>query len=273
MKKAILRKYAQLTAKVGANVQKGQDVVIYASVDQEELVTLVVEECYKLGANQVMVEWNSDKVSKVNLQKASVDVLGAVSPWVIEKQKYFNKELPAMIYIDSDDPDGLKGVSQSKLMKIQMKRIPILKPLRDERENKYQWTIVGAPSVAWAKKVFPNLSKKQAVEKLWEAILFTSRVTDDPIQAWKDHNADLEKRTNFLTSLDIDFLHYESSNGTNFKVWLSNNIKWEAGGEVTLGSNIFFNPNIPTEECFTSPIKEKQKVKWWPLNHYHIKVN
>ena len=185
MKKSVLRKYAKLTAKVGANVQKGQDVVIIASVDQEELVAYIVEECYKLGARQVMVEWGSDKVSKVSLIKEDVKVLGAVNPWTIEKQKYYNDKLPAMIYIDSDDPDGLKGVSQAKLAEIQKRRYQILKPYRDERENKYQWTIIGAPSVAWAKKVFPNLSKRQAVEKLWEAILLTSRVTDDPIQAWK----------------------------------------------------------------------------------------
>ena len=271
MKKAVLRKYAKLTAKVGANVQKGQTVLIYASVDQEELVAMIMEECYKLGAKEVFVEWNSDKVAKLAYQKESVEVLSTVHPWVIEKQKFYNKELPAMIYIDSDDPDGLKGVDQAKLAQIQRNRYPILKPYRDERDNKYQWVIIGAPSVAWAKKVFPDLSKRKAMEKLWEAILLTSRVTEDPIKAWNEHNADLEKRTNYLNSLDIDFLHYESSNGTNFKVWLSNNIKWEAGGERTLGSNIFFNPNIPTEECFTSPIKGKAEglvVASKPLSYH-----
>ena len=261
MKKAILHKYAKLTAKVGANVQKGQDVVILASVDQEELATMIVEECYKLGARRVMIEWNSDKFTKLAFQKESVETLSEVTPWVIEKQKYYCKELPAMIYIDSDDPDGLKGVNPAKVAEVQKNRYPILKPFRDERDNKYQWTIIGAPSIAWAKKVFPDLPKRKAVEKLWDAILFTSRVTDDPIKAWKEHNEDLEKRTNFLNSLDIDFLHYQSSNGTDFKVWLSNRIKWEAGGERTLGSNIFFNPNIPTEECFTSPIKGKAEGK------------
>ena len=261
MKKAVLRKYAKLIAKVGANVQKGQCVLLYANVEQKELAALVVEECYRLGAKEVFVEWDCDKITKLAYQKESVDVLSTVHPWTIERQKFYNQELPAMIYIDSDDPDGLKGVSQAKLAEIQKRRYPILKPYRDERENKYQWTIVGAPSVAWAKKVFPDLPKRKAIEKLWEAILLTSRVTEDPIQAWKEHNADLEKRTNYLNSLDIDFLHYESSNGTNFKVWLSNNVKWEAGGEVTLGSNIFFNPNIPTEECFTSPIKGKAEGK------------
>ena len=257
MKKSILRKYAELAVKVGVNVQKGQDVIVYASVDQELLTSYIVEACYKLGARKVMVEWNSNVVSKVALKKESVDSLGEVTPWVIEKQKYYNKALPAMIHIDSDDPDGLKGVSQNKLAEIAKRRYPILKPYRDERDNKYQWTIIGAPSKAWAKKVFPNLPVSKAMEKLWEAILYTSRCNDDPIKAWEEHYADLAKRTSYLNSLDIDYLHYTSVNGTDFKVWLSNQVLWEAGGEKTLGSNIFFNPNIPTEECFTSPIKGK----------------
>ena len=261
MKKSILRKYAKLTAKVGANVQKGQDVIVVASVDQELLVSYIVEECYRLGARQVFVEWGSDKIAKLAYQKEATDVLAVVHPWTIEKQKYYCKELPAMIYIDSDDPDGLKGVDQRKLAEIAKRRYPILKPFRDERDNKYQWTIIGAPSKAWAKKVFPDLPVNRAVEKLWEAILYTSRVTDDPIQAWKEHNEDLEKRTKFLNSLNLDYLHYQSSNGTDFKVWLNDKVIWEAGGEKTLGSNIFFNPNIPTEECFTSPIKGKAEGK------------
>ena len=257
MKKSILKKYAKLTAKVGANVQKGQDVVIYANVDQEELVSYIVEECYKLKARKVSVEWLSDRITKLAYQKESVATLSEVPPYTIEKQKYYNEKLPAMIHVDSDDPDGLKGIDQKKMSEVMKNRYPILKPFRDERDNKYQWTIVGAPSKAWAKKVFPNLPVNKAVAKLWDAILYTSRCNDDPIKAWNEHNADLEKRTSYLNSLDIDYLYYKSSNGTDFKVWLNDKVLWEAGGEKTLGSNIFFNPNIPTEECFTSPIKGK----------------
>ena len=261
MKKSILKKYAQLTAKIGANVQKGQDVVIYADVDQEELVTYIVEECYKLKARKVIVNWNSDKVSKLNLLKENVKTLSEVTPFEIEKQKYYNDKLPAMIYIDSGNPDAFKGVNQAKVAEISKNRYSVIKPYRDERDNKYQWTIIGAANKAWAKKVFPDLSVNKAVAKLWEAILYTSRVNDDPIKSWNEHNADLEKRTATLNSLDIDYLEYKSSNGTDFKVWLNKNVIWEAGGEKTLGSNIFFNPNIPTEECFTSPIKGKAEGK------------
>lgn len=257
MKKSVLKKYAHLIAKVGANVQKGQDVVITAEVDQELLVSLITEECYKLGARLVTVNWFSNACSKISYKKAKVKDLGEVSNWQIEKQKYYNQKLPVVIFIESEDPDALKGVNQMKLANVAKLTYPILKPLRDERENKYQWTIAGAPSVKWAKKVFPELSPKKAVEKLWDAILLTSRMCDDPVEAWNQHNADLEKRMNYLNSLDIDYLEYKASNGTDFKVWLSHEVNWAAGGEKTLGSNIFFNPNIPTEECFTSPIKGK----------------
>ena len=98
---------------------------------------------------------------------------------------------------------------------------------------------------------------KKAVAKLWDAILSTSRCGEDPIQEWIDHNNDLSKRTTFLNSLNLDYLSYKSKNGTDFKVWLMENGRFLAGGERTLGSNIFFNPNIPTEECFTSPISGK----------------
>ena len=257
MKKSTLKKYASLICKVGANVQKGQDVVIRCQVDQELLVSLIVEECYKLGANKVIVDWSSDKVNNVIYRKENVSSLGEVMPWTIEREKYHCDKLPAFIYIESEDPDGLKGVDQSKLAEISKKRYPILKPFRDARDNKFQWVIAGASSSSWAKKVFPTLSKKKAVEKLWDAILYTSRCDDDPIKAWEKHNNELAKRTEFLNSLDIDYLEYKSNNGTDFKVWLNNNVLWEAGGERTLGSNIYYNPNIPTEECFTSPIKGK----------------
>ena len=261
MKKSLLKKYAKLIANVGANVQKGQDVIIHTDVSQELLASYVSEECYKLGARQVAVEFSSSLVSKVAYKKGSVKNLSYIPEWRIEKEKHYNKVLPVVIFIDAEDPDGLKGVNQKKLAQISKNIYPIMKPLRDERENKYQWSIAAASSEVWAKKVFPDLPKRKAVEKLWETILKVSRCDDDPIKAWKDHNTDLENRTNFLNNLDIDYLEYHSSNGTDFKVWLNHNVIWQAGGEVTLGSNIFFNPNIPTEECFTSPIRGKAEGK------------
>ena len=257
MKKSVLKKYAQLIVRTGANVQKGQDVIVMAEVDQELLVAYIVEDCYKQKAKHVEVRWNSDKLTKVIYKHESVKSLSYVPNWKIEREKEINRTLPCLIYIESSDPDALKGVDQAKTAQVGKNILPIFKPFRDERDNKYQWTIAGAASKAWAKKVFPNLPAKKAVEALWDAILKTSRFCDDPVKAWMDHNYDLYKRTEYLNSLDLDYLHYESSNGTNFKVWLIKEAKFLAGGEEVLGTNVYYNPNIPTEECFTSPISGK----------------
>ena len=257
MKKADLKRYAHLIAKVGANVQKGQYVTLYANVDQEVLANYIVEECYKLGAKLVNIEWQSDVISKTTYKKASVKALSEFPKWKEEKQKHINETLPVVIFIESSDPDGLKGVNQKKIAEVHKNLLPILKPYRDARENKYQWVVAGAASKAWAKKVFPGVPTSKAVNMLWEAIFKTARCNEDPVKAWEEHEKDLNKRSSYLNSLNLDYLHYESKNGTNFKVWLNEKANWLAGGEVIRHSGVFFNPNIPTEECFTSPIAGK----------------
>ena len=257
MKKSDLKKYAHLIAKVGANVQKGQDVTVVANVDQELLANYVVEECYKLGAKLVTVEWQSDVIAKTQYKKASVKALSEFPLWKEEKQKYINQTLPAVIYIESSDPDSLKGINQKKVAEVHKNVISKIKPYRDARDNKFQWTIAGAASKAWAKKVFPGVPTSKAVSMLWDAIFATSRCNDDPIKAWEEHDNNLNKHTQYLNSLNLDYLHYESKNGTNFKVWLNEKAVWLAGGETIRDTGVFFNPNIPTEECFTSPISGK----------------
>ena len=130
-----------------------------------------------------------------------------------------------------------------------------VEPYLDRVENKEQWCIVGAASKEWAKKVFPNDKVNVAVEKLWNAILATSRMTLDPIQEWKNHNLDLRKRCEYLNSLNLKKLHYTASNGTDLTVGLIPEGIFCGGSEFALGSNIEFNPNIPSEEVFTSPKK------------------
>lgn len=261
MKKSILKKYAHLAVSTGINVQKGQDVLVYAEHEQPEFVEYVVEECYKAGARHVKVEWeDTPKITKAKYKYETVDTIADVPAWVIERMKHFIATNPARLYIASEDPDGLKGINQQKMASSSMKRYPIIKPYIDQMENQYQWSIVAVPGRAWAKKVFPNVTTSKAMELLWDAILKTARVNDDPIQAWKDHNADLLKRCEYLNGLNLDYLHYESKNGTDFKVWMLDKCLWLGGGETSL-KGIFFNPNIPSEECFTSPIRGKAEGK------------
>lgn len=253
MKKSVLNKYAELLIRRGVNLQKGQTLNISAAVDQEALVTLCVKWAYKVGAKEVIVDWYSDECSKLGMKYKSVKTLSEVKDWEIEKLKYKVDVLPAVLYIESSDPDGMKGVNQAKMAKASMARYPKIKPFRDQMENKYQWCIAGASSPAWAKKIFPNLPKRQAVEALWDAIMKTSRMCDDPLKAWENHDANLKSRCAYLNSLNLKSMHYTSSNGTDFTVGLMKEGIFLGGSETALGSGIVFDPNIPTEECFTTP--------------------
>ncbi len=254
MKKTKLKQYASLIANVGARVQKGQEVMIFAELDQPEFVKMVVDECYKAGASRVDVEWSYQPLTKLHVRYRSLKTLGTVLDWEVEKLKRRVEVLPVMIYLLSEDPDGLNGINQKKYSKGSQERYKVIKPFRDKMENKYQWCIAAVPGVEWAKKVFPNCRKNEAVEKLWEAILLTSRCGDDPKKEWDDHNADLKNRCDYLNSLDIESLHYTSSNGTDFTVGLIEGSQFLGGGEYTLSGN-YYNPNIPSEEVFISPKK------------------
>ena len=254
MKKTILRKYARLIAECGANVQKGQEVFIQAELDQPEFVQMVVEECYKLKAKKVVVDWDYQPLTKLHVRYRSLATLSKLDNYEEARWQHYVDTIPCRIYLISEDPDGLKGVNQEKMAKAQQKKYPIIKGYRDQIENKYQWCIAAVPGAAWAKKMFPGMRTSQAVEKLWEAILETSRVWDDPVAAWKAHNADLQGRCDYLNSLGIKELHYKSSNGTDFTVGMIDEAQFCGGGETSL-QGIFFNPNIPTEECFISPKK------------------
>ncbi|MCR5611852.1 MAG: aminopeptidase [Clostridiales bacterium] len=256
MKQTVLRKYARLIARAGVNIQKGQEVIINCELDQPKFVELLVDECYKAGAKKVKVEFSYQPLQKLHVRHQSVTTMGKVEEWEIERFKHYTKILPCHIYLVSEDPDGLKGINQMKMAKARQKRYPIIRPFLDEMDNKYQWCIAAVPGAAWAKKLFPELPKGRAIEKLWEAILFTSRVTDDPVAEWDAHNKDLHERCAYLNDLGIAELHYYGDNGTDFTVGMIPEGEFKGGGDTSL-QGIFFNPNIPTEECFTSPMRGK----------------
>ena len=254
MKKTVLREYAKLIVKCGVNIQKGQEVTVIADLDQPEFVQMVVEEAYKLKAKKVTVEWRYQPLEKIHVRYQSVKTMGTVEEWQKAKQEHLCEVIPCRIILLSEDPDGLKGINMEKVSKARQLSYPILKPYRDRRENKEQWCIAAVPGEAWAKKVFPGMRTSTAVEKLWEAILSASRVNEDPMKAWEEHNADLKARCDHLNSLKIRSLHYTADNGTDLTVGMIPEGRWRGGGDTSL-QGIFFNPNIPTEECFISPMR------------------
>ena len=271
MKKTILRKYARLAVRKGVNLKKGQGCAIYAQVEQHEFAEMVAEEAYRAGAKWVQVFWQDQAVRKLDLRHHTVTQLSRVEEWEKVQQQMFVDQLPARIHISSEDPDGLKGVSVPKMQKAQAARSTVLRPYRKAIDNKHQWTIIAVPSKKWAKKVFPGVRASVAEEKLWEAILQTVRVTpdNDPEAAWDQHNATLQEKSGKLNALDLDYLHYQAPNGTDFKCWLIPGAKWGGGGAAILDGT-FYNPNMPTEEVFTSPLKGKCEgtlVSTMPLSY------
>ena len=254
MKKSALRAYARLIVCVGANIQKKQGVVIYASTGIAEFARLVASEAYRAGAGHVTMMWNDQRIEKLAYQHETLTELSKVPEWMLARQLYFNDTLPAEIHLLSDDPEGLRGLSPKKYAEVRRRVGAVVKPLRDARENKHQWTIAGVPSPEWAKKVFPKLRASSAVNHLWEEILKVSRVSGepDPVAAWEAHNARLAERSKILTDYNFDRIFLKSKSGTDLEIGLIDGAAWMGGAETT-ESGVVYNPNIPTEEVFTTP--------------------
>ena len=266
MKKTVLRKYAHLIAAKGVNVQKGQEVFIVAELDQPEFVKMLVEECYKLGAKTVVVDWTYQPLQKVNTRYRSLKTLSTLEDYDAARWQHYVNVIPCRIYLESEDPDGLKGIDQKKLSKAMQKKMPLIRSYRDQIENKYQWCIAAVPGEKWARKLFPELSKRQAVEKLWEAILSCARVTDDPMAAWDAHNKDLKERCKYLNSLGIDSLEYKSSNGTDFKVWMIEGSHFNGGADTSLQGIVYatkpLSYNGQLIENFWVRFEDGKATKW-----------
>lgn len=255
MDKTLIRKYAELLIYSGVALKKDEKLIISANVDQEDFVAILTEEAYKAGAKNVYVNWTSQKVSKAALIYGEEENLSTLLPMELAYWKFRGEELPTFIWVDSDDPDGAKGVDATKAARIRQAKYKIYGKYKEMEENKVAWCIAGAPAKEWAKKIFPEDNYEDAMEKLWEKILYTSRALDgNGIANWEKHDINLKKRCDYLNSLRLKELHYSSSNGTDFTVGLIPGVIFLGGGELTLDGR-FFQPNIPSEEVFTSPRK------------------
>ena len=257
--KDLLIKYASLIAHTGANIQKGQEVVINASIKAYDFILLLVEACYKEGASKVRVKWSDPELTTLHYKYQEKEALAHLTSFDEEEYRYMIKNLPVLIYIESDSPDALNKVDGKKMSETSKVLRSEIRKFRDEMDDKYQWCIAGYPSVEWAKEVHPELNEDEAFNKLLEEILYVSRVDkdSDPNKNWEIHDKNLTSLSNKLNSLNLVKLEYSSSNGTNFFLELNPKVKWEGGGEFTSLSKIYFNPNIPSEEVFTTPIKGK----------------
>lgn len=247
-----LQNYARLIVRSGINPSAGQAVVITAGLEQPEFTRMVVQECYLAGAGEVVVNFTDMTVDKYAQMYQSEELLSHLAPWERARWQWISEKFPARIWLDSDDPDGMDGVDQEKYSRTFSSRVKEIKPMRDIIENRHQWCIAAVPSAAWAKKVFPELSCEEAVERLWEAILSASRANGDAIANWQEHNKTIHSRCALLNELRFKTLHFKSSNGTDFTVGLMREGIFCGAAETDLSGRVF-NPNIPSEEVFTTP--------------------
>ena len=254
MKKTVLKGYARLIARTGAAVQKGQPVIIVAGLEQPEFIELLAAECYRAGASEVEVDWRHQPLTRLAGRYTSAKKLGEVKAWEEETQRWQTEALPARIVVLSEDPDGLAGIDQAKYAAGMQARYQKLRPYIDARENREQWCIAAVPGEKWAKKVFPELPKGRAVERLWEAILSCSRALEgDPLENWRLHDLDIKARAEALNAMGLTALEYRDPNGTELRVGLIPEALFLGGAERCPVNGVEYNPNIPSEELFVTP--------------------
>ena len=256
MNQKIYENYAKLAVQIGINLQKGQDVTIVASTNLVPIVKEVVKVCYEKGARSVNIDWSNEEIAKLKWLHEDTEVMSEVLEWQEAKAKWSAEKLPCKIYIDDADPEAFAGVDLAKMATVSKARRMVLKKYRDMEDNNNQWLIVAVPSPSWAKKVFPELETEEAVAKLWEAIIKTMRLdTEDPVAAWEDHIANLSDKSDKLNAMNLDYLTYKASNGTDLTVKLQPNHVWLSARETNL-KGIDFTANMPTEEVFSMPKRD-----------------
>lgn len=259
MREDLLKQYAEFAVKVGVNPQKGQTMLISCSVESAPFARLCAQAAFEAGARDVVMKYTDEQIARIRMENASVETLEDVKPYILRSYlDYAESEGGACILnIHDSDPEVFKGLDAQKIARANKARREALAAWRDyTMKDKVQWSIVAIPGPAWAKKVFPG--DENAEEKLWQAIFQVCRVQEgtDVTAAWREHLAKLEARRNRLNELQLESVHFESANGTNLTVGLAENHTWEAaGGRTPQGYE--FLPNIPTEEVFTAPHKDK----------------
>lgn len=266
----LLSKYAELSVRVGVNLQNGQTLVINSPIECAEFTRIVAKEAYKAGAKEVHVEWSDEELTLIKFMNAPEEAFKEFPKWKAEGHEELAKNGAAFLSISASNPELLRDVDPKRIAESNKTRSIALKKYREYIMNStVAWSIVSIPTKSWSKKVFPNLSEENAIEKLWENIFKIVRVDkDNPIDAWNDHLDNLQKKVEFLNEKKFKKLHYISKE-TDLTIELPEKHIWAGGGEYN-SKQTYFVANMPTEEVFTLPLKTgvNGKVKSTkPLNY------
>ncbi len=260
-----LDRLAEVAVRVGLNLKAGQELFLTAPTDAMPLARLIAEHAYKAGAKLVTTIYSDDAATLARYQYAPDDSFDYAPTWFYDGVSAAFKSGAARMAISGTNPALLAGQDPDKVSRANVAVSKAYKPaLEFITRHDINWTIVAAATPAWAKLVFPNDAPDVALNKLWEAIFFCSRITgDDFLADWKQHNANLRTRVEFLNDKRYHSLRFftcgadgKPDNTTDLTVGLADTHLW-AGGGTTAGNGIYCNANIPTEECFTTPHKDR----------------
>ncbi|WP_238915888.1 aminopeptidase [Clostridium sp. YIM B02555] len=256
MNTEMLKKYAELVVKTGINLQQNQQLLINSPIECAEFARMIAEKAYEAGAINVIVEYNDEQLSLIRYNKAPMESFEMEPIYRALAREQLIKEKTGLISIAAQDPELLGGVDPNKIAAQLKTASKTLKKVNDAyMSNEVPWCVVSIPTKGWAKKVFPNVSETEAVEKLWESIFKIVRVDkESPILAWEEHLSKLETRKNYLNEKSFKFLYYKSE-GTDLAVELPKGHEWLAGAEYTKDGAKFV-ANMPTEEVFTLPKRD-----------------
>ena len=252
-----LERLAAVAITVGLGLRKGQELVMTAPLDAVPLARAITEQAYRAGASLVTTFYTDELASLLRFTHAPDEAFDRAADWLYEGMASAFKGGAARLAIAGDDPSLLAGQDAEKVARANRARskayMPALELIAGFAVN---WSIVSAATPAWARAVFPGEPDETAVPKLWDAIFAASRVDrDDPLEAWRQHNADLRARTEYLNGKNYRALRF-SGPGTDLEVGLADDHEWH-GGATTAGNGVVCNANIPTEEVFTTPHKAR----------------
>ncbi|MEV4607818.1 aminopeptidase [Neorhizobium sp. LMR1-1-1.1] len=248
-----LEKLGEVAVKVGLGLEKGQDLVITAPIAALPLVRFITKHAYMAGAGIVSAFYSDEETTLARYQHAPDASFDKASGWLYEGMAKAYENGAARLAIAGDNPMLLSGQDPAKVARANKANSIAYKPALEKIANfDINWNIVSYPNPSWARQVFPDLPEDAAVAKLAEAIFAASRVNvADPVAAWAEHNANLRKRSTWLNGERFAALHFTGP-GTDLTVGLADGHEWH-GGASTAKNGITCNPNIPTEEVFTTP--------------------
>jgi aminopeptidase len=254
-----LDRLAEVAVRVGLGLRPGQELVLTAPIEALPLVRRITDHAYRAGALLVTTFYADDPCVLSRFEHAPDASFDYAPVWLQDAIAKAFKNGAARMAIAGTNPALLGGQDPAKVARANVAASKASKPAMELiTRHEINWTIVAAATPEWAKLVFPGEPVDQAVTKLWEAIFHASRITgDDPVQDWLDHGARLKQRVDMLNAKRFSALHFKSKDGsTDLKVGLADQHLW-AGGGTTAGNGVYCQPNIPTEECFTTPHKDR----------------